>query len=230
MQAYVLKELTTNSSFLDDLVISFDTKFTVIQSPNGGGKTSIFNAMKKASWNDEQQAGQFKILLRQNTVDSIYEDLIYIDERAENLTLHPLYKKCLHENDFLNLLKKEISIFCDPLSKPFRKPFNTEEAFDFSSILSQFSYMATGEKAIFLLCLIKTLREYIEISGAVILDAWPLSFLDIAYRHLVIEILSSMSEQVVIFEGQWWSDFPKQFDLTNLNLIQLHPKRPPTLT
>ena len=108
MQAYVLKELTTNSSFLDDLVISFDTKFTVIQSPNGGGKTSIFNAMKKASWNDEQQAGQFKILLRQNTVDSIYEDLIYIDERAENLTLHPLYKKSLHENDFLNLLKKEI--------------------------------------------------------------------------------------------------------------------------
>ena len=79
-------------------------------------------------------------------------------------------------------------------------------------------------------CFLVKQREYIGISGAVILDGWPLSVLDIAYRHLVIEILSSMSDQVVIFEGQWWSDFPKQFDLTNLNLIQLHAKRPPTVT
>lgn len=225
MQFYFLKELSiTNSKFLDDLVISFDSKFTVIQSPNGGGKTFIFNAMKKVSWNDEQQANHFKLLLRQNTLDPMYKDLIFIDEQAVNLTLHALYKKYFHEMDFLNLLKKEINIVCGPLSKPFRRPFNTEEVFDFYSILSQLSYMAAGEKAIFLLCLIKTLREYIGISGAVILDAWPLSILDIAYRHLVIEILSSMSEQIVIFEGQWWSDFPKQFDLNNLNLNQLRRK------
>jgi len=225
MQAYILKELTiTNSNFLDDLVILFDAKFTVIQSPNGGGKTFIFNAMKKLSWNDEKQSEQFKLLLRQNTSDSIYEDLIFIDERAENLIRHSLYKKCFAEDDFLTLLKKEISIVCVHLRRPFRKPFNTYEASDFSSILSEFSYRATGEKTIFLLCLIKALREYIGISGAVILDSWPLSFLDVSYRNLVVEILSSMSDQVVIFEGNWWADFPNQFNLNNVNLIELKRK------
>jgi hypothetical protein len=228
MQTYILKELTlSNSNFLEDLAISFDAKFTVIQSPNGSGKTSIFKAMRTGSWIYQGQTGKLKLLFRQNSLDSIYEDLIYIDELTENLTQHTLYKKHFQDNNFQNLLKKEISIVCGHLNKPFRKLCNTEEASDFPSIFSQFSLMATGEKAIFLLCLIKTLREYIGISGAVILDAWPLSILDIAYRHLVIEILSSMSEQIVIFEGQWWSDFPKQFDLTNLNLIQLHTKRPP---
>ena len=132
----------------------------------------------------------------------------------------------ISNDDFLNLFKKTISAVYGHL----RKSFNVEEASDFSSILLQFSQMAAGEQIIFQLCLIKTLREYIGISGAVILDGWPLSILDIAYRHLVIEILSSISEQVIIFEGNWWSDFPKQFDLTNLNLIQLHTKRPPSVT
>lgn len=221
MQTYILKELTiTNSSFIEDLAVSFDNEFTLIQSPNGGGKTSIFSAMKKVSWNDECQTENFKLLFRQNSLGSIHKDLIYIDEQVENLIQCSLYKKYFAENDFLNLLKKEISTVCGHL----RKPFNAKDSSDFSSILSQFSYMAAGEKAIFLLCLIKTLREYIGISGAVILDAWPLSFLDVSYRHLVIEILSSMSEQIVIFEGNWWSDFPTQFDLTNLNLIQLKLK------
>ena len=132
----------------------------------------------------------------------------------------------ISNDDFLNLLRKNISDVYGHL----RTSFNVEKAFDFSSILLQFSQMAAGEQIILQLCLIKTLREYIGISGAVILDGWPLSILDIAYRHLAIEILSSISDQVIIFEGNWWSDFPKQFDLTNLNLIQLHVKRPPAFT
>ena len=227
MQTYILKELTlSNSNFLEDLAISFDTKFTVIQSPNGSGKTSIFNAMRTGSWIYQGQTGQLKLLFRQNSLDSIYEGLIYLDEKSENLFQEISYKKYYIADDFLNLFKKTISAVYGHL----RKSFNVEEASDFSSILLQFSQMAAGEQIIFQLCLIKTLREYIGISGAVILDGWPLSILDIAYRHLVIEILSSISEQVIIFEGNWWSDFPKQFDLTNLNLIQLHAKRPPAIT
>jgi hypothetical protein len=53
------------------------------------------------------------------------------------------------------------------------------------------------------ICLIKTFREYIGIFGAVILDNWPLSILDVAYRHLAMEILSSTNDQVIIFEGNW---------------------------
>jgi len=227
MQTYILKELTlSNSNFLDDLAISFDAKFTLIQSPNGSGKTSIFKAMRTGSWIYQGQTGQLKLLFCQNSLDSTYEGLIYLDEKSENLFQEIIYRKYYIANDFLSLLQKNISDVYGHL----RKSFNIEEVSDYSSILLQFSQMAAGEKIILQLCLIKTLREYIGISGAVILDGWPLSVLDIAYRHLVIEILSSMSDQVVIFEGQWWSDFPKQFDLTNLNLIQLHAKRPPTVT
>jgi len=227
MQTYILKELTlSNSNFLEDLAISFDTKFTIIQSPNGGGKSSIFNAMRTGSWIYQGQTGQLKLLFRQNSLDSIYEDLIYLDEKSENLFQEISYKKYYIVDDFLNLLRKNIS----DVSGHLRKSLKVEEAFDFSSILLQFPYMAAGEQIILQLCLIKTLREFIGIFGAVILDAWPLSILDIAYRHLAIEILTSFSEQVIIFEGNWWSDFPKQFDLTNLNLIHLNAKRSPTVT
>jgi len=221
MQTYILKELTlSNSNFLKDLAISFNTKFTVIQSPNGGGKTSIFNAMRTDSWIYKGQSGQLKLLFRQNSLDLIYEGLIYLDEKLENLFQEILYKNYFTANDFLNLLRENISNVYGHL----RKPFKVEDTSDFSSILLQFSQMAAGEQIILQLCLIKTLREHIGISGAVVLDAWPLSILDITYRHLAIEILSSISEQVIIFEGNWWSDFPKQFDLTNLNLIQLQGK------
>jgi ABC-type molybdenum transport system ATPase subunit/photorepair protein PhrA len=227
MQTYILKELTlSNSNFLEDLAISFDTKFTLIQSPNGSGKTSIFNAMRTGSWIYQGQTGHLKLLFRQNSLDSIHEGLIYLDEKSENLFQEIFYKKYYIAANFLNLLRKNISDVYGHL----RKSFNVEEASDFSSILLQFSQMAAGEQIILQLCLVKTLREYIGISGAVILDGWPLSILDIGYRHLVIEILSSISEQVIIFEGNWWPDFPKQFDLTNLNLIQLHAKRPPAVT
>jgi len=227
MRTYILKELTlSNSNFLEDLFISFDAKFTVIQSPNGSGKTSIFNAMRTGSWIYQGQTGQLKLLFQQDSLDSMYKDLIYLDEKSKNLFQEKFYKKYYIADDFLNLLKKNIS----DVHGHLRKSFNVEEACDLSSILLQFSHMAAGEQSILQLCLIKTLREYIGVSGAVILDAWPLSILDIAYRHLAIEILSLMSEQVIIFEGNWWTDFPKQFNLTNLNLIQLHAKRPPTVT
>jgi len=227
MQTYILKELTlSDSNFLEDLEISFDTKFTLIQSPNGCGKTSIFNAMRTGLWIYQGQTGQLKLLFRQNSLDSIHENLIYLDEKSENLFQEISYKKYYIADDFLNILRKNISDVYGYL----RKSFNAEEASDFSSILLQFSQMATGEQIILQLCLVKTLREYIGISGAVVLDAWPLSILDIAYRHLAIEILSSFSEQVIIFEGPWWSDFPKQFDLTNLNLIKLQGKQHPTIT
>ena len=68
MQTYILKELTlSNSNFLEDLAIFFDTKFTIIQSPNGGGKSSIFNAMRTGSWIYQGQTGQLKLLFRQNS-------------------------------------------------------------------------------------------------------------------------------------------------------------------
>ena len=227
MQTYILKELTlSNSNFLEDLVIFFDTKFTIIQSPNGGGKSSIFNAMRTGSWIYQGQTGQLKLLFRQNSLDSIYEDLIYLDEKSENLFQEISYKKYYIVDDFLNLLRKNIS----DVSGRLRKSFKVDEAFDFSSILLQFPYMAAGEQIILQLCLIKTLREFNGIFGAVILDSWPLSILDISYRHLAIEILSSFSEQIIIFEGNWWSDFPKQFDLTNLNLIHLNAKCSPIVT
>jgi predicted ATP-binding protein involved in virulence len=83
VQTYILKDLTlSNSNFLEDLVISFDTKFTVIQSPNGSGKTSIFNAMRTGSWIYQGQTGQLKLLFRQNSLDSTYEGLIYLDEKS----------------------------------------------------------------------------------------------------------------------------------------------------
>jgi hypothetical protein len=225
MQTYSLKDLTlSNSNFLEDLAISFDTKFTLIQSPNGSGKTSIFNAMRTGSWIYKGQTGQLTLEFYQNSLDPIYKDLIYLDEKSHNLIQEILYKRYFRVDAFLSLLKQNINNVYGRL----RKGLNIEEASDFSSILFQFSQMGGGEQIILQLFLIKTLREYIGISGAVILDAWPLSILDIKYRHLVIEILYSISDQVIIFEGNWWCDFPKQFDLTNLNLIHLHGKQPPT--
>jgi ABC-type Mn2+/Zn2+ transport system ATPase subunit len=71
MQNYILKSLKlSNSNFLDDLEIEFDCKFTLIQGPNGSGKTSLYMAMRTGEWIYKGQTGQLDLQYHQKSLDA----------------------------------------------------------------------------------------------------------------------------------------------------------------
>jgi hypothetical protein len=217
MQTYVLNELTIiNSNFLEDLVISFESKFTLIQGPNCSGKTSIFNAMKTGFWTYKGQEGHIDLTYKHNSLELEYLDLVYFDSEPKNLFGKIVYKNFLSSDDFQSLLKSNL----ESVNNHLYKNFDLKETLNLELFFSR-DILATGEQFIIHLCLIKTLREYIGVSGSFIMDSGPLSILDVAYRHLAIKILSSISDQLIIFEGNWWCDFSNEFELSNLNLINL---------
>ena len=182
--------------------------------------------MKTGAWLWQGQTGQLNLRFLKNSLDPKYEDLIFISDRSENLYQKILYKNYYVLEDFLNHFKINIG----SVNNYLHRALNLEKAPSISSILFDPHLSPAGDQFILQLLLIKTLREYIGISGTLILEDGLLSVLDIKYRHLAIEILSSISEQVIIFEGSWWSDFPQQFNLTNLNLIHLQGKSSPNIT
>ena len=222
MQSYILKSLKlSNSNFLDDLEIEFDCKFTLIQGPNGSGKTSLYMAMRTGEWILKGQTGQLDLQYHQKSLDAEIHDLIYIGESWRNLDQNHQYQKYFVQEDFINQFLENLNAAKIELSKLS----NSSEVLNIASIFSEVRQWGYGSQYIGQLLLLKTLRKYIGINGALILQDGVLAILDIPTRQLAIEVLSSISEQIVIFEANWWSEVHKEFSFDNLNIIQLQAKQ-----
>jgi predicted ATPase len=222
MQSYILKSLKlSNSNFLDDLEIEFDCKFTLIQGPNGSGKTSLYMAMRTGEWIYKGQTGQLDLQYHQKSLDAEIHDLIYIGESWRNLDQNHQYQKYFVQEDFINQFLENLNAAKIELSKLS----NSSEVLNIASIFSEVRQWGYGSQYIGQLLLLKTLRKYIGINGALILQDGVLAILDIPTRQLAIEVMSSMSEQIVIFEGNWWSEVHKKFSFDNLNIIHLQAKQ-----
>ena len=222
MQNYILKSLKlSNSNFLDDLEIEFDCKFTLIQGPNGSGKTSLYMAMRTGEWIYKGQTGQLDLQYHQKSLDAEIHDLIYIGESWRNLDQNHQYQKYFVQEDFINQFLENLNAAKIELSKLS----NSSEVLNIASIFSEVRQWGYGSQYIGQLLLLKTLRKYIGINGALILQDGVLAILDIPTRQLAIEVMSSMSEQIVIFEGNWWSEVHKNFSFDNLNIIHLQAKQ-----
>jgi predicted ATPase len=222
MQSYILKSLKlSNSNFLDDLEIEFDCKFTLIQGPNGSGKTSLYMAMRTGEWIYKGQTGQLDLQYHQKSLDAEIHDLIYIGESWRNLDQNHQYQKYFVQEDFINQFLENLNAAKIELSKLS----NSSEVLNIASIFSEVRQWGYGSQYIGQLLLLKTLRKYIGINGALILQDGVLAILDIPTRQLAIEVMSSMSEQILIFEGNWWSEVHKKFSFDNLNIIQLQAKQ-----
>ena len=222
MQSYILKSLKlSNSNFLDDLEIEFDCKFTLILGPNGSGKTSLYMAMRTGEWIYKGQTGQLDLQYHQKSLDAEIHDLIYIGESWRNLDQNHQYQKYFVQEDFINQFLENLNAAKIELSKLS----NSSEVLNIASIFSEVRQWGYGSQYIGQLLLLKTLRKYIGINGALILQDGVLAILDIPTRQLAIEVMSSMSEQILIFEGNWWSEVHKEFSFDNLNIIQLQGKR-----
>ena len=222
MQSYILKSLKlSNSNFLDDLEIEFDCKFTLIQGPNGSGKTSLYMAMRTGEWIYKGQTGQLDLQYHQKSLDAEIHDLIYIGESWRNLDQNHQYQKYFVQEDFINQFLENLNAAKIELSKLS----NSSEVLNIASIFSVVRQWGYGSQYIGQLLLLKTLRKYIGINGALILQDGVLAILDIPTRQLAIEVMNSMSEQIVIFEGNWWSEVHKKFSFENLNIIHLQAKQ-----
>jgi predicted ATPase len=222
MQNYILKSLKlSNSNFLDDLEIEFDCKFTLIQGPNGSGKTSLYMAMRTGEWIYKGQTGQLDLQYHQKSLDAEIHDLIYIGESWRNLDQNHQYQKYFVQEDFINQFLENLNAAKIELSKLS----NSSEVLNIASIFSEVRQWGYGSQYIGQLLLLKTLRKYIGINGALILQDGVLAILDIPTRQLAIEVMSSMSEQILIFEGNWWSEVHKKFSFDNLNIIHLQAKQ-----
>ena len=222
MQNYILKSLKlSNSNFLDDLEIEFDCKFTLIQGPNGSGKTSLYMAMKTGDWINPGQTGELHLTFRQNSLNLEKSNLIYISESWRDLDRNSSYEKYFVEEIFLDRFLENLNALKMQLSNLS----NSGEVLNIASIFSEVRQLGYGSQFIWQLLLLKTLREYIGISSALIMQDGVLAILDIPIRQLAIEVLSSMSDQIVIFEGNWWSEIHKEFSFDNLNIIQLQGKQ-----
>lgn len=222
MQNYTLKSLKLcNSNFLENLEIDFDTKFTLIQGPNGSGKTSLYMAMKTGDWINPGQTGELHLTFRQNSLNLEKSNLIYISESWRDLDRNSSYEKYFVEEIFLDRFLENLNALKMQLSNLS----NSGEVLNIASIFSEVRQLGYGSQFIWQLLLLKTLREYIGISSALIMQDGVLAILDIPTRQLAIEVLSSMSDQIVIFEGNWWSEIHKEFSFDNLNIIQLQGKQ-----
>ena len=222
MQNYTLKSLKLcNSNFLENLEIDFDTKFTLIQGPNGSGKTSLYMAMKTGDWINPGQTGELHLTFRQNSLNLEKSNLIYISESWRDLDRNSSYEKYFVEEIFLDRFLENLNALKMQLSNLS----NSGEVLNIASIFSEVRQLGYGSQFIWQLLLLKTLREYIGISSALIMQDGVLAILDIPIRQLAIEVLSSMSDQIVIFEGNWWSEIHKEFSFDNLNIIQLQGKQ-----
>lgn len=222
MQNYILKSLKlSNSNFLDDLEIEFDCKFTLIQGSNGSGKTSLYMAMRTGEWIYKGQTGQLDLQYHQKSLDAEIHDLIYIGESWRNLDQNHQYQKYFVQEDFINQFLENLNAAKIELSKLS----NSSEVLNIASIFSEVRQWGYGSQYIGQLLLLKTLRKYIGINGALILQDGVLAILDIPTRQLAIEVMNSMSEQIVIFEGNWWSEVHKKFSFDNLNIIHLQAKQ-----
>ena len=222
MQNYTLKSLKLfNSNFLENLEIDFDTKFTLIQGPSGSGKTSLYMAMKTGDWIYPGQTGQLHLTFRQNSLNLEKSNLIYISESWRDLDRNSSYEKYFVEEVFLDRFLENLNALKMQLSNLS----NSGEVLNIASIFSEVRQLGYGSQFIWQLLLLKTLREYIGISSALIMQDGVLAILDIPTRQLAIEVLSSMSDQIVIFEGNWWSEIHKEFSFDNLNIIQLQGKQ-----
>ena len=222
MQSYILKSLKlSNSNFLDDLEIEFDCKFTLIQGPNGSGKTSLYMAMRTGEWIYKGQTGQLDLQYCQKSLDAEIQDLIYIGESWRNLDQNHQYQKYFVQEDFLHRFLENLNAAKIEVSKLS----NSSGVLNIASIFSEVHQWGYGSQYIGQLLLLKTLREYIGINGELIMQDVVLAILDIPTRQLAIEVMNSMSEQIVIFEGNWWSEVHKEFSFDNLNIIQLQGKQ-----
>ena len=222
MQNYILKSLKlSNSNFLDDLEIEFDCKFTLIQGPNGSGKTSLYMAMRTGEWIYKGQTGQLDLQYHQKSLYAEIHDLLYLGESWRNLDQNHQYQKYFVQEDFINQFLENLNAAKIELSKLS----NSSEVLNIASIFSEVRQWGYGSQYIGQLLLLKTLRKYIGINGALILQDGVLAILDIPTRQLAIEVMSSMSEQILIFEGNWWSEVHKKFSFDNLNIIQLQAKQ-----
>ncbi len=205
---------------MENLEIDFDTKFTLIQGPSGSGKTSLYTAMKTGDWIYQGQTGQLHLTFGENSLDLENADLIYISDSRKNLDQNSFYEKYFVEEIFLYRFLENLNTAKIQLSKTS----NSGEDLNIASIFSDVHQWGYGSQYIGQLLLLKTLREYIGINGALILQDGVLAILDIPTRQLAIEVMNSMSEQIVIFEGNWWSEVHKEFSFDNLNIIQLQGK------
>ena len=222
MQNYILKSLKlSNSNFLDDLEIEFDCKFTLIQGPNGSGKTSLYMAMRTGEWIYEGQTGQLDLQYRQKSLDAEIHNLIYIGESWRNLDQNHQYQKYFVQEDFLNQFLENLNA----TKIESYELYIADKAKGIAPLFFHVQQLPNGSQFIWQLLLLKSLREYIGINGALILHDSIWGILDITTRQLAIEVMHSMSEQIVIFEANWWSEVHKEFSFDNLNIIQLQGKR-----
>lgn len=225
-QTYTLESLTlTNSDvFNKDVDITFDKKVTIIQSPNAGYKTTLFNAMRTGVW---PYTGEFKFKFSGNL--SVYDllNFTYVDEEwlfYKFTEQHNSYSEINKSNLFKEIFLENIKKINDSLNF---KRYDVYDLQDDADPFQAFSVpLAAGEKGLLLLAYWASIREYLGIDGAIILDG-ALAMMDIYIKHIALKMLTSMANQLVIFSHPAFVDLDDwliNLDQDDIKIIDLDPK------
>lgn len=224
-QTYQLESLTlTNSDvFNHDIRILFDKKVTIIQSPNGGYKTTLFKAMSGCIW---PYGGEFKLRLREYSSSPIFLNLIYVDEDLLR------YRLSEQINPFSELNKSEIfrEIFLENLNKVndslHVKRYVMYSLRDNADPFHAFSLsLATGEKTLLNIAYWGAIRRFLGVDGAIIIDD-GLNCLDMHLNVIAYKMLTSMTNQLVIFcNSAYPSSLAETIDANKdqIKIIDLQP-------
>jgi sRNA-binding regulator protein Hfq len=222
---YELESLTLTNShvFNHDIDIYFDKKITIIQSPNGGYKTTLFNSMRGCNW---PYGGEFKLKLKENSSTPIFLNLIYADEEWLSYRLSAGINHCSELNKseilketFLENLNKVNDSLCIKRSNIFCLQ-DKVDPFDAFSLP-----LATGEKTLLNIAYLGAIREFLGVDGAIILDG-GLAMMDRHLSHIAYKMLTSMTNQLVIFSHPTFFDFDYKLinlDQDDIKIITLDP-------
>lgn len=218
-QTYKLISLTlTNSDVFDeDICIEFDKRGTIIQSPNGGYKSTLVNAMKTGIW---PYGGEFNLEAFEGGVDPKYLDLIYVDGESflgrGDFELYLTEYGVRNSTEFNNLVHQQMKLFD---FYPFNQYCQTVNEDPLGYRLND---LAAGEVRILLHVLLICLRKYYGVCGALILDA-PFHVLSYPHRNYIYKMLLECCDQVIIFSSQQGLD-GLDLDANEVNVISLKPK------
>jgi hypothetical protein len=225
-QTYTLESLTlTNSDvFNKDIHITFDKKVTIVQSPNGGYKTTLFNAMKSGEW---PYLGEFEFKCAENLSAPELPNLTYVD--AEWL-YYGLSEKIylfaeLNKSDFLKeIFLENLNALNNALNFKRYDIYNMHIRADPFHAFS--ISLATGEKTLLNIVYWSSIRKHLGIDGAIIIDG-GLTFLDRNLQMVAYKMLTSMTNQLVIFGHSALISLEAEninLDAANIKIIDLDPK------
>jgi hypothetical protein len=225
-QTYTLEILTlTNSDvFNKDIHITFDRKVTIIQSPNGGYKTTLFNAMRTSQW---PYAGKFEFKFVENLFAPKLFNLIYVEEEWLSYGLSEeihSYAELNKSDSFKEIFLENLNVLNNVLNVKRYDIYsmrNKAEPFHAFSLS-----LATGEKTLLNIAYWSSIRKFLGIDGAIIIDE-GLNRLDRSLQIVAYKMLTSMTNQLVIFGHPAFMNLEAEsinLDAADIKIINLNPK------